>query len=352
MRIPCIYIYIYIHTIHSVSDLKKRYAGPRQTTLSEQQRRDQDGVATRIQSDAYWDLSHTQRPGGLLLDSRWLTVLRVHGLFRDPDSIALQVDCCIYGSGKSKERSVGKKMVDKFERIDDVITMMNSPAPPGVVEKLCQKLRDVETHEKNTRGDFIVNECRSHIFKQEDVKWMDVMVSAYVINGGIMIRDIIPPPPALEEAKTEEITQKNKDSSKSNNTTTTTAASSKSNNTTTTTAASSKSNNTTTTTAASSKSNNTTTTPATSSKSNNTTTTTAASAKTAPAKTSSNASTKPNNKAASPSVTTSSNASTNPTEQCNDHQVPIDTAAPSHEDAVLKEIESMIDNMGIAAVPS
>jgi hypothetical protein len=221
----------------------------------------------------------------------------------------------------ANQRRREEKMVDKFERIDDVITMMNSPAPPGVVEKLCQKLRDVETHEKNIRGDFIVNECRSHIFKQEDVKWMDVMVSAYVINGGIMIRDIIPP--SLEEAKTEEadtVTQ-NKESSKI----ATTSSSSKA-----TTSSSSKA-----TTAASSKA------------------TTTASSKTAFAKASStktSSNTSPESISKTPSMMISSSASTNPTEPCND-QVPSNTA-PSHEDVVLKEIESMIDNMGIVAVPS
>ena len=73
-------------------------------------------------------------------------------------------------------------------RMKSVVEEMHSPAPMHVVEGLCARLRDIEQTESGY-GEELANECRSFIYEQSEVKWLDVLVTAYLINGGVILRE-------------------------------------------------------------------------------------------------------------------------------------------------------------------
>ena len=73
--------------------------------------------------------------------------------------------------------------------MQSVCSLMAKPAPAHVVDALCQRLREIESIEKDQGGEDLANECRSFIYQQGEVKWMDVMMTAYLVNGGVILRD-------------------------------------------------------------------------------------------------------------------------------------------------------------------
>ena len=73
--------------------------------------------------------------------------------------------------------------------MQSVLSIMGTPAPQHVVDALCQRLREIEHMEKENGGEDLANECRTFIYQQGEVKWMDVMMTAYLINGGVILRD-------------------------------------------------------------------------------------------------------------------------------------------------------------------
>lgn len=73
--------------------------------------------------------------------------------------------------------------------MQSVLSIMGTPAPQHVVDALCQRLREIEHVEKENGGEDLANECRTFIYQQGEVKWMDVMMTAYLINGGVILRD-------------------------------------------------------------------------------------------------------------------------------------------------------------------
>lgn len=73
-------------------------------------------------------------------------------------------------------------------RMNTVVEEMHKPAPVHVVEGLCARLRDIEQTECGY-GEELANECRSFIYDQAEVKWLDVLVTAYLINGGVILRE-------------------------------------------------------------------------------------------------------------------------------------------------------------------
>lgn len=73
--------------------------------------------------------------------------------------------------------------------MQSVLSIMGTAAPQHVVDALCQRLREIEHVEKESGGEDLANECRTFIYQQGEVKWMDVMMTAYLINGGVILRD-------------------------------------------------------------------------------------------------------------------------------------------------------------------
>lgn len=76
-----------------------------------------------------------------------------------------------------------------LDTMQSVLSIMGTPAPQHVVDALCQRLREIEHVEKESGGEDLANECRTFIYQQGEVKWMDVMMTAYLINGGVILRD-------------------------------------------------------------------------------------------------------------------------------------------------------------------
>lgn len=65
---------------------------------------------------------------------------------------------------------------------------MKKPAPKHVVEGVCQRLKEIESVEKET-GPLLADECRKFIYAREEITWMDILISAYYLNGGVMLRE-------------------------------------------------------------------------------------------------------------------------------------------------------------------
>ena len=78
--------------------------------------------------------------------------------------------------------------IAKPRNMKSIVEEMHTPAPKHVVDGLCSRLRDIETAESGY-GEELANECRSFIFQQAEVKWLDVLVAAYLINGGVILRE-------------------------------------------------------------------------------------------------------------------------------------------------------------------
>jgi hypothetical protein len=74
--------------------------------------------------------------------------------------------------------------------MEQVVSLMQKPAPKHVMDGLCQRLKEIESNETQ-RGLQIADECRKYIYGQDEILWMHVLVSAYYINGGIMLREAI-----------------------------------------------------------------------------------------------------------------------------------------------------------------
>lgn len=72
--------------------------------------------------------------------------------------------------------------------MDAVIEQMGKPAPKHVVEGVCQRLKEIESIEKAT-GPLLADECRKFIYARDEITWMDVLISAYYMNGGVMLRE-------------------------------------------------------------------------------------------------------------------------------------------------------------------
>ena len=84
---------------------------------------------------------------------------------------------------------ISPEFVGQNEIMQSVLSIMGTPAPQHVVDALCQRLREIEHVEKENGGEDLANECRTFIYQQGEVKWMDVMMTAYLINGGVILRD-------------------------------------------------------------------------------------------------------------------------------------------------------------------
>ncbi len=74
-----------------------------------------------------------------------------------------------------------------------VLEQMKSPAPKHIVDGLCHRLKQIEMAEGKD-GEAMANECRSFLDSKKvegkHVRWMDVMMAAYHINGGIILREV------------------------------------------------------------------------------------------------------------------------------------------------------------------
>lgn len=71
------------------------------------------------------------------------------------------------------------------ENMDSVVALMKEKAPEAVVGDLLQRLEFL----KNDIGEKKAEECKSHIGKKNNVKWLDILIVAYHINGGVLLRD-------------------------------------------------------------------------------------------------------------------------------------------------------------------
>lgn len=69
-----------------------------------------------------------------------------------------------------------------------VLEQMEKPAPKHIIDGLCHRLKLIERAEGKD-GKVLADECRSFISNKE-AKWVDVMMAAYLINGGIILRDV------------------------------------------------------------------------------------------------------------------------------------------------------------------
>jgi hypothetical protein len=94
--------------------------------------------------------------------------------------------------------------------MEKVIEQMKTAAPEHVVQGLCTRLREIEGVE-SANGETLANECRKFIYEQNELKWIDVLVAAYFINGGVIVREPFhttksppratpPPPPPTSSA--------------------------------------------------------------------------------------------------------------------------------------------------------
>lgn len=68
-----------------------------------------------------------------------------------------------------------------------VLEQMEKPAPKSIIDGLCHRLKLIEMAEGKD-GEMLANECRSFI--SSNSKWVDVMMASYLINGGIILRDV------------------------------------------------------------------------------------------------------------------------------------------------------------------
>lgn len=91
--------------------------------------------------------------------------------------------------------------------MDKVVQQMQTPAPKHVVDGLCSRLREIAAVEQD-HGESLANECRSFIYQQGEVKWVDVLITAYLINGGVMLREPIAPAATTKKASPERTTAK------------------------------------------------------------------------------------------------------------------------------------------------
>ena len=71
---------------------------------------------------------------------------------------------------------------------------MGSPAPQNVVDSLCFRLRLIAGAE-GKGGEALSEECKSFLYNQAEVKWIDILTVSYLINGGIILRDVASPSP-------------------------------------------------------------------------------------------------------------------------------------------------------------
>lgn len=80
--------------------------------------------------------------------------------------------------------------------MDKVVELMKQPAPKHVMEGLCQRLKEIETLEEGAlNGAILADECRKYIYGQDEILWMHVLMAAYYINGGVMLREAQPKQP-------------------------------------------------------------------------------------------------------------------------------------------------------------
>jgi hypothetical protein len=77
--------------------------------------------------------------------------------------------------------------------MDGIVEQMSKPAPKHVVEGVCQRLKEIEAIERDT-GPLLADECRKFIYARDEITWLDVLVSAYYMNGGVMLREAVPAP--------------------------------------------------------------------------------------------------------------------------------------------------------------
>jgi hypothetical protein len=99
--------------------------------------------------------------------------------------------------------------------MDEVVLLMQKPAPKHVIDGLCQRLREIELHEADfstkqagnkgacLQGSLLADECRKYIYSQDEILWMHVLVSAYYINGGVMLREAVPSSPNRSHTETD-----------------------------------------------------------------------------------------------------------------------------------------------------
>lgn len=73
--------------------------------------------------------------------------------------------------------------------IKDVVSQMDTPAPPHIVSGLFSRIKEIERDEVDVGGSGFASDCRSFIEGKVEVKWMDVLVAAYMINGGVILRE-------------------------------------------------------------------------------------------------------------------------------------------------------------------
>jgi hypothetical protein len=80
--------------------------------------------------------------------------------------------------------------------MDRVIELMDKAAPKHVIEGLNKRLKEIETHETTSEhlcsnGAALADECRKFIYGQDEVLWKHVLMTAYYINGGILLREAV-----------------------------------------------------------------------------------------------------------------------------------------------------------------
>lgn len=136
-------------------------------------------------------------------------------------------------SSRNHNREISSPSGD-FQKMEQVVELMKKPAPKHVMEGLCQRLKEIETNEKGQQhfvnGAVLADECRKYIYSQDEILWMHVLMTAYYINGGVMLREAHSLPDmqsssncskkaAIEAAQPEQKTQEGKSSSNEKTTT-------------------------------------------------------------------------------------------------------------------------------------
>ena len=99
--------------------------------------------------------------------------------------------------------------------MEHVVELMQKPAPRHVMDGLCQRLKEIETYEsleedckqkpgegvsiknRGVNGALLADECRKYIYSQDEILWMHVLMTAYYINGGVLLREAHRPLPSI-----------------------------------------------------------------------------------------------------------------------------------------------------------
>ena len=86
--------------------------------------------------------------------------------------------------------------------MDKLVKQMSSPAPVHIIDGLHRRLMMISASEGDT-GQKLAHDCKQFLSEQSEVQWVHILMMAYMVNDGVILRDVNPSPvtgPLIEVA--------------------------------------------------------------------------------------------------------------------------------------------------------